>query len=153
MSEIIRVLYVDDEENNLLSFRAAFRREFHVHTAVSGMEALELLSSNEVHVVITDQRMPAMTGVEFLQQVIPLYPDPIRILLTGYSDINAVIDAINKGEVYRYLTKPWDTEFLKTSIRQAYEVFRLRKENQRLVEELRRANEQLEFYLRQKLLS
>lgn len=153
MSETISVLYVDDEENNLLAFKAAFRREFHVITAISGAEALEKLKEHEIQVIITDQRMPGMSGVEFLQKVIPDYPDPIRILLTGYSDINAVIDAINKGEVYRYLTKPWDNEFLKTTIRQAHEVLHLRKENERLIEELRRANEQLEFYLRQKLLS
>lgn len=153
MLETICVLYVDDEENNLLAFKAAFRREFQVITAISGAEALEKLKEHEVHVIITDQRMPGMTGVEFLQKVIPDYPDPIRILLTGYSDINAVIDAINKGEVYRYLTKPWDNEFLKTTIRQAYEVLHLRAENERLVDELKRANEQLEFYLRQKLLS
>ncbi len=153
MLETICVLYVDDEENNLLAFKAAFRRDFQVITAISGAEALEKLKEHEVQVIITDQRMPGMTGVEFLQKVIPDYPDPIRILLTGYSDINAVIDAINKGEVYRYLTKPWDNEFLKTTIRQAYEVLHLRAENERLVEELRRANEQLEFYLRQKLLS
>ncbi|TNE79047.1 MAG: response regulator [Bacteroidetes bacterium] len=153
MLETICVLYVDDEENNLLAFKAAFRRDFQVITAISGAEALEKLKEHEVHVIITDQRMPGMTGVEFLQKVIPLYPDPIRILLTGYSDINAVIDAINKGEVYRYLTKPWDNEFLKTTIRQAHEVLHLRAENERLVDELKRANEQLEFYLRQKLLS
>lgn len=149
----INVLYVDDEQNNLLSFKAAFRREFNVHTAISGQEGLEIIKNEEIDIIITDQRMPNMTGVEFLQHVIPIAPNPIRILLTGYSDINAVVDAINKGEVYRYLTKPWDNEFLKTTIRQAHEVFMLRKENERLIEELKRANEQLEFYLRQKLLS
>lgn len=153
MSHQISVLYVDDEQNNLLSFKAAFRREFNVFTAISGQEALDIARKEDIHVIITDQRMPNMTGVEFLQKLIPENPEPIRILLTGYSDINAVVDAINKGEVYRYLTKPWDNEFLKTTIRQAFEVFNLRRENERLVEELRRANEQLEFYLRQKLLS
>jgi DNA-binding NtrC family response regulator len=151
--ETTTVLYVDDEENNLLAFKAAFRREFNVLTAISGARALEILESTEVHIIITDQRMPGMTGVEFLQAVIPKHPGPIRILLTGYSDINAVVDAINKGEVYRYLTKPWDNDFLKTTLHQAYEVYRLRKENSRLIEELKKANEQLEFYLRQKLLS
>ncbi len=153
MSHQISVLYVDDEQNNLLSFKAAFRRDFNVFTAISGQEGLDIVLKEDIHVIITDQRMPNMTGVEFLQRIIPEKPEPIRILLTGYSDINAVVDAINKGEVYRYLTKPWDNEFLKTTIRQAFEVFNLRRENERLVEELRRANEQLEFYLRQKLLS
>ena len=153
MTQLINVLYVDDEQNNLLSFKAAFRREFNVHTAISGHEALEIVKNEDIDIIITDQRMPNMTGVEFLQNVIPIAPNPIRILLTGYSDINAVVDAINKGQVYRYLTKPWDNEFLKTTIRQAHEVFMLRKENERLIDELKRANEQLEFYLRQKLLS
>jgi len=153
MTQLINVLYVDDEQNNLLSFKAAFRREFNVYTAISGHEALEIVKNEDIDIIITDQRMPNMTGVEFLQHVIPIAPNPIRILLTGYSDINAVVDAINKGEVYRYLTKPWDNEFLKTTIRQAHEVFMLRKENERLIDELKRANEQLEFYLRQKLLS
>lgn len=153
MTHLISVLYVDDEQNNLLSFKAAFRREFEVHTAISGQEGLEIVKNEAIDVIITDQRMPNMTGVEFLQKVIPFAPDPMRILLTGYSDINAVVDAINKGEVYRYLTKPWDNDFLKTTIKQAYEVFMLRKENDRLIDELKRANEQLEFYLRQKLLS
>lgn len=153
MAQLLNVLYVDDEQNNLLSFKAAFRRDFNVYTAISGQEGLDIVKNEDIHIIITDQRMPNMTGVEFLQKVIPVSPDPIRILLTGYSDINAVVDAINKGEVYRYLTKPWDNEFLKTTIRQAYEVFILRRENERLIDELKRANEQLEFYLRQKLLS
>ncbi|HCS21093.1 MAG: response regulator [Bacteroidia bacterium] len=153
MTQLLNVLYVDDEQNNLLSFKAAFRRDFNVFTAISGQEGLDIVKNEDIHIIITDQRMPNMTGVEFLQKVIPVAPDPIRILLTGYSDINAVVDAINKGEVYRYLTKPWDNEFLKTTIRQAYEVFILRRENERLIDELKRANEQLEFYLRQKLLS
>lgn len=152
-TENISVLYVDDEPNNLSAFRALFRRDFNIHTAISGQEALEIVQKEKIHVVVTDQRMPHMTGVEFLQKLLEINSEPIRILLTGYSDINAVIDAINKGQVYRYLTKPWDNDFLKTTIHQAYEVFSLRKENERLVDELKRANEQLEFYLRQKLLS
>ena len=153
MSDPITVLYVDDEENNLISFRAAFRRHFSVLTAISGPEALPLVRQNDVHVIVTDQRMPGMTGVEFLQKVIKEKPEPMRILLTGYTDIQAVIDAINKGEVYRYLTKPWDADFMKSTIEQAAEVLKLRRENKQLIEQLRLANEQLEFYLRQKLLS
>jgi response regulator RpfG family c-di-GMP phosphodiesterase len=153
MSDLITVLYVDDEENNLISFRAAFRRHFNVLTAISGPEALPLVRQNDIHVIVTDQRMPGMTGVEFLQKVIHEKPEPMRVLLTGYTDIQAVIDAINKGEVYRYLTKPWDTDFMKSTIIQAAEVLRLRRENKQLIEQLRLANEQLEFYLRQKLLS
>ncbi|MBT4705216.1 MAG: response regulator, partial [Flavobacteriales bacterium] len=81
------------------------------------------------------------------------YPDPIRILLTGYADINAVIDAINMGEVYRYLTKPWNAEEVKSVIRDGFDLFRLREENRILTERLIKANEQLEFLLRQNLIS
>lgn len=149
----ISVLYVDDEENNLRSFRATFRRDFNVFTAQSGEEGLKILEENNIEIIITDQRMPGMTGIDFLEKVLTIVPDPIRMLLTGYSDINAVIDAINKGQVYRYLTKPWNEGELKAAIMNSYEVFSLRKENKELLIKLERANEQLEFLLRQKLLS
>ncbi|GAB3660537.1 hypothetical protein GCM10028791_34570 [Echinicola sediminis] len=153
IQEKIRVLYVDDEENNLQAFKATFRREYKVHLAISAEKGREILKSEKVDIIITDQRMPEETGVEFLESIIPIYPDPIRILLTGYTDIQAVIDAINKGQVYHYLTKPWEEEYLKTVIKNAFEVFSLRKENKKLTDDLLKANEQLEFLLRQKLLS
>lgn len=149
----IKILYIDDEENNLNSFKAAFRREYDVTTAISGMEAKELLKSNQFEIIITDQRMPGMTGVEFLSSIIGEYPEPIRMLLTGYADIQAVIDAINKGQIYQYITKPWDEQQMRVIINNAYEIFSLRQENKELMKSLIRANEQLEFLLRQKLLS
>ncbi|MCO6484863.1 MAG: response regulator [Saprospiraceae bacterium] len=151
--EKIRVLYVDDESVNLTAFKASFRRDFEVFVALSGPEAMEILEKQDMEVIITDQRMPEMSGVEFLEKVIPLHPEPIRILLTGYSDIQAVIDAINKGQVYHYITKPWDESQLRNIIHKAYEVFALRRENKELIKSLLRANEQLEFLLRQRLLS
>lgn len=149
----LSVLYVDDEVNNLQSFKAAFRRDFLIYTAESAKEGMKILSEMPIEVIITDQRMPEMTGVEFLESIIPQYPDPIRILLTGYSDIQAVIDAINKGQVYHYITKPWDEEQLRNIIKKSLEVYTLRAENKELIKSLLRANEQLEFLLRQKLLS
>lgn len=151
--EKIRVLYVDDESVNLTAFKASFRRDFEVFVALSGPEAMEILAKQDMEVIITDQRMPEMSGVEFLEKVIPLHPEPIRILLTGYTDIQAVIDAINKGQVYHYITKPWDESQLRNIIHKAYEVFALRRENKELIKSLLRANEQLEFLLRQRLLS
>ncbi|MCF0057222.1 MULTISPECIES: response regulator [unclassified Dyadobacter] len=151
--EKISILYVDDELNNLNSFKAAFRRDFNVLTVTSGKEGLEVLKSNRVHVIITDQRMPEMTGVDFLIEVLKEYTDPIRILLTGYSDINAVIDAVNKGHIYYYLNKPWDEQQLRIIIKNAYEIFSLREKNRELLEKLIDANNQLEFLLRQKLIS
>ncbi|MNV96659.1 Hydrogenase transcriptional regulatory protein hupR1 [compost metagenome] len=91
--------------------------------------------------------------MEFLESILEAYPDPIRILLTGYADIAAVIDAINKGQVYLYITKPWQEDELKLYIEKAFEVFQLRKENKELTEKLLVVNEQLEFMLRQKLIS
>ena len=149
----LSVLYVDDEINNLQSFKAAFRRDFLIYTAASAKEGMKILNEVPIQIIITDQRMPEMSGVEFLEQIIPIYPDPIRILLTGYSDIQAVIDAINKGQVYHYITKPWDEEQLRNIIKKSLEVYALRGENKELVKSLLRANEQLEFLLRQKLLS
>ncbi|WP_200976123.1 response regulator [Echinicola sp. 20G] len=151
--EKIRILYVDDEDNNLQAFKATFRREYKVHLAISAEKGREILNNNEIDIIITDQRMPEETGVDFLASVIPTHPEPIRILLTGYTDIQAVIDAINKGQVYHYLTKPWEEEYMKTVINNAFEVYSLRKENKKLTDDLLKANEQLEFLLRQKLLS
>ncbi|MCH2214575.1 MAG: response regulator [Flavobacteriales bacterium] len=147
------VLYVDDEQNNLVSFKAALRREFNVYTAIGAEQAEQYLTQEDLKVIISDQRMPDETGVEFFSRLKDSHQEPIRILLTGYSDMQSVVDAINKGEVYRYLTKPWDASDMISTIKQAIEIYDLRKENKRLMAELKRVNGQLEFYLRQKLLS
>ncbi|MFP5079503.1 response regulator [Pedobacter sp. JCM 36344] len=149
----INILYVDDEVHNLNAFKASFRRTFNVFTAESAKEAMGILETQQMHIIVSDQRMPVTTGVEFLQSIIPLYPDPIRILLTGYADISAVIDAINKGQVYLYITKPWQENELRQNLERAFEIFSLRKENKRLTEQLLIVNEQLEFMFRQKLIS
>ena len=91
----ISVLYIDDEINNLSSFKATFRREFQVFTAENAKIAKEILKDHDVHIIISDQRMPEMTGIEFFQNIIDEYPEPIRILITGYSDIQAVIECRN----------------------------------------------------------
>ncbi len=149
----ISILYVDDEQNNLISFKAVFRIKYTVYTAISGEEAIKILKNHEVNVIITDQRMPNMTGVEFLESIIEDHPDPTRILLTGYADMNAVVDAVNKGKIYHYLTKPWNEEELDMTITKAYEVYRNRVDTVEENEKLHVSNEQLEFLLRQKLLS
>ncbi|MFT6503465.1 MAG: DNA-binding NtrC family response regulator [Crocinitomicaceae bacterium] len=151
--EKLQVLYVDDERHNLTSFKATYRRDFSVHIAESAQEGLEILKENEINVVLSDQRMPKMTGVEFFKIIKKEYPEPIRILITGYSDIEAVIDSINQGQVYRYISKPWEPNDLRLVIEQANEVFSLRKENARLMEALKDSNEKLEFIARQNLLS
>ncbi len=123
----ISVLYVDDEENNLVSFKATFRLKYNVFTAISGEKALEIIDNNEIHVIITDQRMPAMTGVEFLEKVIAKNSDITRILLTGFADMSAVVDAVNKGKIFHYLTKPWVEEELDLTIQKAYDIYRERE--------------------------
>jgi len=147
------ILYIDDEAHNLNSFRAAFRRDYEIFTAISASEGLKVLQDNEIHVIVTDQRMPEMTGIEFLESVIHHYPDIPRILLTGYADIDSVIDAINKGNVYKYVQKPWDEKELRITINSALEIFLLQKQKEKLTEQLLETNEQLEFLLRQNLLS
>lgn len=149
----INILYVDDEVNNLVSFKATFRIKYNVFTAESGEEAIKLLDDNEINIIITDQRMPNMTGVEFLESIIEQHPDPIRVLLTGYADMNAVIDAINKGKIFHYLSKPWNEEELDMTIQRAYDVYQKRMSEKELNDKLSISNEQLEFLLRQKLLS
>ncbi|MDB5007729.1 MAG: response regulator [Mucilaginibacter sp.] len=149
----INILYVDDEENNLLSFKATFRIKHHVLTALSGDEALKILSANQVDIIITDQRMPQMTGVAFLEKVIESFPDPIRILLTGYADMSAVVDAVNKGKIFHYVTKPWNEEELDMTINRAYAKYLEKAQLKDLNEKLEGSNDQLEFLLRQKLLS
>ncbi|MBD8487663.1 hybrid sensor histidine kinase/response regulator [Echinicola sp. CAU 1574] len=128
MSSKIHVLYLDDEDNNLNSFKASLRRDFKIYTALNAEEGLEVAQNNEIHVVIADQRMPGMTGVEFFEKLVKIKPDPIRILLTGYSDIASVIDAINKGEVYRFIDKPWNIEQIKNAIKTAADIFFTRRE-------------------------
>ena len=152
-SQKINVLYVDDEENNLNAFKASFRRFFNIYTALSATEATTILSTNEIHVLITDQRMPGTLGTELLAQVVKKYPDQIRILLTGFSDIDAIKDAINRGQIYHYLQKPWDDAELKETIESAFKIYDLKKQQQKLNEQLTLVNEQLEFMLRQKLIS
>ncbi|WP_432715244.1 response regulator [Sphingobacterium faecium] len=149
----ITVLYVDDEENNLVSFKATFRFKYKIFTALSGAEAIDIVKKNSIDIIVTDQRMPEMTGVELLEEIIDIAPEPMRILLTGYTDMAAVIDAVNKGKIFHYLNKPWSEEELDETINRAYDIYSERKNLLETYSKLEISNEQLEFLLRQKLLS
>lgn len=149
----INLLYVDDEENNLVSFKATFRLKYNVTIALSADEAMKILEKKPFEIIITDQRMPNMTGIEFLEKVLEKYPDPIRILLTGFTDYNAVIDAVNKGKIYHYLSKPWKEEELDLTIKNAYDAYSKNMEIKTMNGKLATSNDQLEFLLRQSLLS
>lgn len=124
----IKVLFIDDEPNNLTAFKASFRRDFDVFTANSAQEGMNVLEAEEIHVLLTDQRMPGTTGVQFLEQVIEKYPNPVRILVTGYADIEAVVDAINKGQVFRYISKPWNDDEIRLAIENAFKIYQHREE-------------------------
>ena len=149
----INLLYVDDEENNLMSFKASFRLKYNVMIANSAAEGMKILENKPVEIIITDQRMPNMTGIEFLEKVLEKYPDPMRILLTGYTDMTAVIDAVNKGKIYHYLSKPWSEELIDETIRKAFEAYSKDQEVKTMNGKLATSNDQLEFLLRQSLLS
>ena len=147
LDEKISVLYIDDESNNLLSFQATFRRKYKVHTATSAAEGMGILNTEDIHVIIADQRMPHSTGVEFFNIVRKAFPRPIRMLLTGYTDAEAIVDAINKGEIYRYIRKPWDEFELQTAIQNAYEIYITRERLDRKIAELQKANDELNRFI------
>lgn len=150
-TETATVLMVDDEVNILHALKRAVRREsYRVLMASSGTEGLEILKKEHVDLIISDQRMPEMTGVHFLSKVKELYPDTIRIILSGYTDINSITEAINYGNVYKFLLKPWEDEALKSTIRESLELARLQKENKTLTETIKCQNEELR-YLNQNL--
>jgi diguanylate cyclase (GGDEF)-like protein len=138
------VLVVDDEPEITRSVAELLERDCDVLTANSADEALALLERHEVAVVLTDQRMPGGSGAELLARALDIAPETTRILFTGYSDISAVIEAVNEGHVYRYVTKPWRPEELQAVLSQGLERHRLVVENQRLLQELTSANEDLE---------
>ena len=143
-SSLPPILYVDDEKDNLTVFNSSFRRFYDIHTALSGSEELEIMRKEKIWLIITDQRMPGMSGTEFLERTLTDYPDCIRIILTGFSDMNAVIQAINKSMVYKYITKPWELEEMKNTIDNGIEMYKLREQNRILIEELKEANRTLE---------
>ena len=138
------ILYVDDEENNLIVFKNAFFRDYQVHTALSATEGLEILDQHMIHLIITDQKMPGMTGVEFLEKVVTTHPETMRMILTAYSDIDFIMRAVNKCGIYRYILKPWDTRELKIVIDKALQNYQLAQDKKHLLENLEKANRELE---------
>lgn len=139
-SKKTKMLVVDDEPDNLDLLYRTFRRDFQVLKAESGVHALQLLAEEgEVAVIISDQRMPEMKGTEFLSRTVPKFPDTMRIILTGFTDVEDLVEAINSGQVYKYITKPWDPNELKAVVQRAAETYELLKQR---TEELRRSQAQ-----------
>lgn len=137
------ILCVDDETDNVEALERLFRRQYRVLKATSGREALDLLAKNQVTVIISDQRMPQMSGVEFLADSIKTHPSAIRILLTGYTDIDSVISAINAGQIYRYVTKPWDPVDLSNAVDKAVDRYEIGEELREKNAALQRALDEL----------
>lgn len=140
------LLIIDDEQNIIHAIKRLLRKEaYEINTAMSGEEALAFLSNHQVDVIISDHRMPGMSGIEFLERAKGLCPLSVRIILSGYADLKTVTEAINRGYIYKFILKPWDDEELKTAIREALNVARLQIENYKLTEELKTKNERLQW--------
>lgn len=152
------LLLVDDEENILSSLKRLLRRDgYRILTATSGQSGLDILAAEPVDVIVSDQRMPHMTGVEFLRHAKERWPDTIRMVLSGYTDLQSITDAINEGSIYKFLTKPWDDEHLRANIEEAFRRKDMMDENRHLHEvvgetntELATANERLTQLLAEK---
>ena len=143
------LLVVDDEPDLVYSVQDLLRYDYRVLGATRAAEGLKILEREQVHIVMSDQRMPEMTGVEFLKKLRETHPQIVRLLFTAYADLKAVVDAINQGNVYRYITKPWEPQELQAVLRQAAEHYDLLDERRRLLEELQVKNRELQEANRQ----
>jgi PAS domain S-box-containing protein len=138
------ILYIDDEQANLDGFLFNFRKDFQVYTATNTRDAFEIVSKNKIKVVLSDNRMPDMKGTEFFEILSVSHPDIIRILLTAYADTETILLAVNKGKIYRFITKPWSKRELHMSIENAFEAYDLKQHNNELFDDLTKKNEELE---------
>jgi serine phosphatase RsbU (regulator of sigma subunit) len=143
MDNKFNILYLDDEASNLRVFRATFKKFYNVFTAENTQEAFEVLEQNDIHLVVSDQRMPEMTGVQFLEIVAKKYPDIIRIILTAYADTQDIIYAVNRVGIFRFLTKPWDEEDVRAALDNGLERYALKAENLQLLDELKAMNREI----------
>ena len=137
------VLYVDDLQTNLILFQATFEHDYHIILAESAAKALEIMKEQEIQVLVTDQRMPDMTGTELLEIVSREYPEVRRFLLTAFTDFETVVEAVNKGHIHGYVNKPLQAEEVRLSINSSLEMYYLRKKNSEIMLELEKANQEL----------
>ena len=138
------ILYVDDEVDNLEVFESNFWKDYNIFLAISAEKGFDILEKEDIDLVITDQRMPVVSGVEFLEKVAKEHPKPLRMILTGYSDLATIVDAVNKGKIYHFITKPWKKKGLQEIINRALEVVKLKQENNLLLLTLKLSNKKLE---------
>ncbi len=144
MDKKYSILYVDDEKSNLNIFKNTFRRKYNIFIAESPLQGLEILDSEEIDLILTDQRMPEMNGVEFLKKAMIRHPKPNRILITGYTDFDALKDAVNDAKIYQYIQKPWDEEDIQLVIDSALEIYILKEKNLALLKQLTQKNLELD---------
>ncbi|WP_462318992.1 response regulator, partial [Marinilabilia sp.] len=137
------ILYIDDEAGNITGFKYTFKRKFDVTTASSAAEALEILKTRDFKVIISDQRMPNMSGLDFFAAIQKTHPDVIKIILSAFSDNDVIIKAINEIGIYRFLSKPWNKDDMEITIQSAIESYNLKNENQQLISDLQKANADL----------
>ena len=138
------LLCVDDEVSVLRSLKRCLRKEdYQIVTATGGAEGLALLETHPAQVVLSDQRMPDMIGTAFLRQVKERYPETVRVMLSGYAEVHAILESINQGEIYRFLPKPWNEEELKVTLRQCFERYDLIRQNRELIGQVQQQNETL----------
>lgn len=142
------ILIVDDEENNLFALTELLNKDYDILTAKDGQEALELIQKDDnperIHLIISDQRMPRLTGVEFLEKTVSIIPRTIRIILTGFTDIEAIIDSVNRACIYKYINKPYDNQDMRVTIKRAIEAFELEERNALLFDDLKKTNQALQ---------
>ncbi len=148
-----RVLFLDDEEANLVAFRENFRGQFEIYTTTSPFDAYNLIEDSAIQVVLADHQMPSISGVDFLETIARDYPEVQRILVTGHCDMNLLVEAINKGKVGGVLSKPFNPLELSDVVFDAWTRFREMLEKEVVMKQLRRQNQQFEFMLRQRMLS
>ncbi len=144
------LLYVDDEATNLRVFKANFRKYFNVHTSTNPIEAIDILDQEDIQVIVTDQRMPEMTGTQFLEKILPDHPDVIKIILTGFTDIEAIKDGINRCGIFKYITKPWNFDEMKGVLERAIDTYQQAAESEEHIKELEDSNVELESRVRER---
>ena len=146
MDEQVRILCVDDEKNVLRALERLFLdTDYEIITAISGDEGIDVLrNTRPVQIVISDYRMPGMNGVDFLREVCKYWPDTIRMVLSGYADVSVIVDAINEGQIYRFMPKPWNDEELKVAVSNALDRYFMQQENLQLARELETKNWELQ---------
>lgn len=146
------LLIIDDEIEITKSLFRQFRRQYNVFTATNGYDAFEIMEKESIQVVLSDQRMPGMSGVDFFSAIKEKYPDALKLILTGYSDIEAVVGAINEGQIFRYLTKPWDPNELELAVKEAFDKHDLITSNKRLMTKLHEVNKTLEKKVKERTM-